>query len=491
MKNNNPKYIIQILSTLFVLVSFSEVSSQVYPWNPLTKITFGYDDRNPSFGTKQDVSGYLFEDEFLTFERHVSDSTSYICVLKMDIHGASDSVIHITNDSNLNTNPSISYSYELQKAFVIWESLRNGIVQLYGAFYNSNNGWSPEFLIDSSSQNKLHPRSVYLNSSNFAICYEVNGDIRFVVFDAELQIGLMSLNLTSNESQPCSNPFITKTQNPAIFISYEKLKLNSEKEICFTVTTNWTNWTLPDTIAYVGDNINEGFAGSFSSPTAIFSSDRSGRYRSYFTDTDGGQGELVSNDFGVTYDFESFLFPIITDGIHYYHAAAYLCKSDSVKVMMKEYFNNQDSVTLGDSTSANTLTMNRGLKNGFDANVWVVFNKDSVGLSNLYGKSVRIIVTQVQQISSQIPVRFNLDQNYPNPFNPITKIKFDVPGNTSDVRLIIYDQLGKEVELIFDKKLSGGSYEATWNAGDLPSGVYFYKLISGDLSITKKLMLIK
>ena len=101
--------------------------------------------------------------------------------------------------------------------------------------------------------------------------------------------------------------------------------------------------------------------------------------------------------------------------------------------------------------------------------------------------------------SNIIPQKFELYQNYPNPFNPVTKIKFDIPqvngSSSSDVKLIIYDQLGREVENLVDKELSSGTYEVTWDAGKYSSGIYFFKLSAkggtGDFSVTKKLMLLK
>ncbi|MBK6539067.1 MAG: T9SS type A sorting domain-containing protein [Ignavibacteria bacterium] len=84
-----------------------------------------------------------------------------------------------------------------------------------------------------------------------------------------------------------------------------------------------------------------------------------------------------------------------------------------------------------------------------------------------------------------MPNEFSLGQNYPNPFNPATKIKFEL-RNTSFTNLVIYDGLGREVETIVNEQLNAGSYEADWNASNFPSGVYFYKLTTGDFSKTNE-----
>ncbi len=94
-----------------------------------------------------------------------------------------------------------------------------------------------------------------------------------------------------------------------------------------------------------------------------------------------------------------------------------------------------------------------------------------------------------------LPTRFELYQNYPNPFNPTTTIKYAIPNvgikNTQSVRLIVYDILGKVVAILVNKKQPPGYYEVEWNAGDLPSGIYFYKLRCGNFVRTKKLALLK
>ena len=87
------------------------------------------------------------------------------------------------------------------------------------------------------------------------------------------------------------------------------------------------------------------------------------------------------------------------------------------------------------------------------------------------------------------------NQNYPNPFNPSTLIKFDIPNGAknekSNVKIVIYDVLGKQVAVLLDEKLSPGTYEVDWDASDYPSGVYFYSLSSESVVQTRKMVLIK
>ena len=77
-----------------------------------------------------------------------------------------------------------------------------------------------------------------------------------------------------------------------------------------------------------------------------------------------------------------------------------------------------------------------------------------------------------------------LFQNYPNPFNPNTKIEFELPKN-ENVKLIIYDLLGREVNTLVNDNLSAGKHEAVFDGLNLSSGIYFYKLETEKFSQTK------
>ncbi|MDD8017887.1 MAG: DUF1501 domain-containing protein [Bacteroidota bacterium] len=97
-------------------------------------------------------------------------------------------------------------------------------------------------------------------------------------------------------------------------------------------------------------------------------------------------------------------------------------------------------------------------------------------------------VADVEQ-SNNVPTGFTLYQNYPNPFNPTTQIKFISDG--SYVQLKVYDVVGREVRSLVDGQLSAGDHEVTFYADRLPSGVYYYRLQSGNKVITKKMQLLK
>jgi hypothetical protein len=88
------------------------------------------------------------------------------------------------------------------------------------------------------------------------------------------------------------------------------------------------------------------------------------------------------------------------------------------------------------------------------------------------------------------PSDYSLNQNYPNPFNPTTTISYSIKS-AGDVTLKVYDMLGTEVANLVNERQEAGNYSVEYNASDLPSGIYVYRLASGNFMATKKLILLK
>jgi len=108
-------------------------------------------------------------------------------------------------------------------------------------------------------------------------------------------------------------------------------------------------------------------------------------------------------------------------------------------------------------------------------NICIVINPGPMGITNL---------------NNEIPTTYALSQNYPNPFNPITKINFALPKQ-GFVTMKIYDVLGREVKTLVNEVKTPGNYIVEFNANELASGVYFYKIEVNGFVDVKKMMLIK
>jgi Secretion system C-terminal sorting domain len=110
--------------------------------------------------------------------------------------------------------------------------------------------------------------------------------------------------------------------------------------------------------------------------------------------------------------------------------------------------------------------------------------------NGVWSRHLSEVLTTVHKNNIQSPVVFSLSQNYPNPFNPTTTISFTLAAR-SLTSLEIFDILGRDVSTIVSEELQAGSYTRQWNAANLPSGVYFYRLQAGTFSKTRKLLLLK
>jgi len=93
-------------------------------------------------------------------------------------------------------------------------------------------------------------------------------------------------------------------------------------------------------------------------------------------------------------------------------------------------------------------------------------------------------------LENSFPNEYKLNQNYPNPFNPITKISYALPTNGL-VKLLVYDVLGNEITSLVNDYKNSGFHNIEFDASLLPSGIYFYRLLVGEYSETKKLILLK
>lgn len=108
-----------------------------------------------------------------------------------------------------------------------------------------------------------------------------------------------------------------------------------------------------------------------------------------------------------------------------------------------------------------------------------------------YHAKVKVIGTAVGiEPLADVPKVYSLSQNYPNPFNPVTKINFALP-KVSDVKLVLYDILGREVAVLINERMNAGYHSYEFSGSELSSGVYFYRLISEGFIDTKKMTLIK
>ncbi len=123
------------------------------------------------------------------------------------------------------------------------------------------------------------------------------------------------------------------------------------------------------------------------------------------------------------------------------------------------------------------------------------YHPNSLGFEHIadgWYDAIMKIVTDVKEKkkSNEVPEKFGLEQNYPNPFNPSTAITYSIQ-EISNVKLEIFDTLGRKLKTLVDAEKSAGSYSILFNADNMSSGIYFYRLTAGNFTQSKQMLLVK
>lgn len=121
------------------------------------------------------------------------------------------------------------------------------------------------------------------------------------------------------------------------------------------------------------------------------------------------------------------------------------------------------------------------------------FNGKMVNSTLREGEQIEISNDNVNKLlvqTMEVPVKYQLSQNYPNPFNPTTNIEFGIP-ESGEVKLAVYNVLGEKVSELVNRQMESGYHEVEFNAGNLSSGIYIYKLEAGEFSKVRKMILMK
>lgn len=162
--------------------------------------------------------------------------------------------------------------------------------------------------------------------------------------------------------------------------------------------------------------------------------------------------------------------------------------SDVYSAMSSQQFGLRSIPAFG-NTNHNTSWQIRGLEPG--EYYWSVQAVDNGFLASEFAPEKTFTIDSPTSVDDKtIVLEFELKANYPNPFNPSTKIVYSIPSNEF-VSIRVFDVLGREVAILVNEEKTGGVYEIDFNAGNLSSGIYIYKIQAGNFAETRKMMLMK
>lgn len=497
---------IKLFSFLFLFLT--SVCFAQSNWNGTKILTQNYIDRNPSFGMKNRVSNPYLSYEILVFERHTLINSVNICAVKMRFNGIYDSVFYVTSGYNICRNPAVDYFQDVWttsqvNALVVWEQYNNGRWDIFGRANNSLTGWGNVFPVDTSSGNKNFPSVGRLYSDNiFGVVYEKNGDIIYREVNINLGSVLSDTNLTADDTAFCKKPYLSVDNTFSYsgkYVAFERQKSDGNYAVYMKRASNLNVWYSADTVSTIGNNRNPKFtAGNGAYSYITFESDRNGKWNIYnaviWSNSVTGIEQIYPTVIYNCRNFSSFFYPVITD-LYAMLFSFVREKNDSVKILSGQAWGNNvyinDSITVGDTLQKPVITIGRGIGAGRGySTIWMVYNKDSVNTSKLYGKYKVILLDGFEKTSVRMPEKYSLEQNCPNPFNSNTVIKFSIPRDDF-ISLKLFDISGKEIAVLYSGLKNAGTYKYIFNLSFLSSGIYLYKLSTNCISIDKKMCLLK
>ena len=199
-----------------------------------------------------------------------------------------------------------------------------------------------------------------------------------------------------------------------------------------------------------------------------------------------GMGATSIEPSDVIYEF------IDTDNSRTAHNCFFLCGFPKSGGNGGIYYSTNDGVLWSSLNTGltNPIQPSAIAYNKFNGKLYCGFFSNIISGSRIFSMDFKV---GIKSVSTIVPENFSLSQNYPNPFNPSTKIRFEIQ-KASDVKMIVYNSLGKKISTLVNENLNAGTYETDFNGAGYNSGVYFYKLfVSGEKNFieTRKMILTK
>ena len=454
------------------------------------------------------------QEEMLAFSKNGKD----ICILRTTGYGTawSDSVMQITSDSADNDFPSLVHSNTSQPsnetAMLVWQYQHNGNLDIgYSAYRQLT--WSSPQPIDTSRENDILPNVVQLQNA-YACVWERRGTILYSQYDSTGWSTPFLLSLPGDTLNHLPQVGLTPYGYQPLVVWERKKSRDTTRSVMYTFR-NGATWTPPDTLVDAGDNRRPRFFKYGYMPVVFWERrTRSGsNCRSGIANISNGRCELQDISPLTYYPDEQQNgsvngYMIITSNeprlFSWYAVAAWEAVAtdpESIGVSIGPFSLPIERLSGTGARTNRNPDVSQGTLIGNGVRFWVLWEARVAGTWQLYGSNTIVILGDVPE-SSGIPSDVDLMQNYPNPFNPTTKIGFQISdharlpssnnqGGQGWVTLKVFDVQGREVATLVNERKPPGTYEVVLDGTKFSSGVYFYRLATEGVSITKKLLLIR
>jgi hypothetical protein len=376
---------------------------------------------------------------------------------------------------------------------VVWHDHRTGGAKIfYKRSMDNGNTWGPDVQLSFGTSSASERPSLAILGQDIHVVWQDNRDGNYEIYYSHSSNGGTSWQTESRITTNAGNSLYPSVYAPGQYVHVAwSDDRDGNKEIYYKRSTDLGSTWGPDTRLTV-----DSAESSYPSITVISSAvyvvwqDLRNGWDIYGKRSADG-GATWSTDTRLTNDISNSFYPAIfgsgqnlhivwqdvRDGnweIYYKRSTdAGLTWPPDTRLTVNGYDSFFPSVAVT-GTSVNILWQDNR-----DGNFEMYFKQDPTG--NPVG---------ITEISSEVLKNYSISQNYPNPFNPSTDIKFDVPKQ-SYIKIMIYDNLGKEISTLVNGQFNPGTYKVNWNASNYPSGVYFYRILSGNYEKTKKMILIK
>lgn len=505
-----PQFLIGVIMKYLIL--FILAFNTIFAQNEVEQITnFEGNCLNPVF-SHYDLNipmGNLSPNLF--FEIHNGDSVNIACYEYNEQLMEFENLKYVTADSFINRNPDAMDFNWGEKRYIIFESNLNGNWDIMLS-EKTDDGFSiPGILVGSNEDemNATFVRFPYALDDSIRIVYQKKNSI-YLLTEKDSTYKTFAM-LNSTDSISYSNPtavLIDNWPNIEIVVAAEFQKSDStfgiatiKKNVNSNVPTDYFELPFDSCSSPNFTDMEYSLYATLSFNRKINGIDRLFAWYNYAGQYNRELYEIVSDTTVSVYDFDAYSFYLVTarrDMNFYYPYIYKIVRNDSSFIRYSADWNHESNDHPLIYSEAHCAI---GPMGNWDPLIsYMVWEDSADGSIQLFGIKRWDFLGDVKKVSDQIPGKIHLSQNYPNPFNPTTIIRYSIPvvalssveaHRLSHVTLTIYDILGNEIAEIVNEYQKPGEYEVEFDGSKLASGIYFYRLSFGSISISKKMILIK